>query len=115
VCNQETPKREAKGPSWTINACQYAEPEMLKWIRSARLRLAGHIVRRRESDPDTKSTFDLLLGERTVGRPKSRRIEEVEREIKGTGVKGWTRINGRKCWRRPRPKLDCRAKERGGG
>jgi hypothetical protein len=66
----------------------------------------------RESDPATKSTFDLLLGERTVGRPKSRRVEEVERELRGMGVKGWTRINGRKFWRRPRPKLGCRAKER---
>jgi hypothetical protein len=22
VCDQETPKREAKGPSWTISACE---------------------------------------------------------------------------------------------
>jgi hypothetical protein len=33
----------------------------------------------RESDPDRKSTFDLLLGKRTVGRPKRRWIEEEER------------------------------------
>jgi hypothetical protein len=31
----------------------------------------------RESDPARKSTFDLLLGERTFGRPKRRWIEEV--------------------------------------
>jgi hypothetical protein len=41
----------------------------------------------RESDPARKSTFDLLLGEKTVGRPKRRWIEEVERELKGMGVK----------------------------
>jgi hypothetical protein len=23
VCDQETPKREAKGPSWTISACEW--------------------------------------------------------------------------------------------
>jgi hypothetical protein len=23
VCDQETPKREAKGPPWTINACKW--------------------------------------------------------------------------------------------
>jgi hypothetical protein len=35
--------------------CQlYAEPEIMKWIRSARLRWAGHIVRMRESDPARK-------------------------------------------------------------
>jgi hypothetical protein len=34
----------------------------------------------RESDPARKSTFDLLLGERTVGRPNRRWIEEAERE-----------------------------------
>jgi hypothetical protein len=35
-----------------------------------------------ESGPARKSTFDLLLGERTVGRPKRRWIGEVERELK---------------------------------
>jgi hypothetical protein len=42
----------------------------------------------RESDPDRKSTFDLLLGE-MVGRPKRRLTEDVEREMKGTGVDDW--------------------------
>jgi hypothetical protein len=32
----------------------------------------------RESDAARKSIFDLFLGERTVGRPKRRWIEEVE-------------------------------------
>jgi hypothetical protein len=68
----------------------YTEPEIVKWIRSARLRWAGHIVRKRESDPARKSTFDLLLGERTVERPKR---------------------SGLKKWRRPRPKLGYRYKE----
>jgi hypothetical protein len=45
----------------------------------------------RESDPDRKSTFDLLLGKRTVGRPKRRWIEAVERELKGMDVKDWKR------------------------
>jgi hypothetical protein len=36
-----------------------------------------------------KSTFDLLLGKRTVGRPKKRWIVEMEREQKGMGVKNW--------------------------
>jgi hypothetical protein len=65
----------------------YAETEIVKWIRSARLRWAGHIVHMRESDQARKSTFDLLLGEKTVGTPKRRWIEEVERELKGMGVK----------------------------
>jgi hypothetical protein len=64
----------------------------VKWIRSARLRWAGHIVRKRESDLARKSTFDLLLGERIVGRPKRRCIEEVERDLKGMGVKDWKRL-----------------------
>jgi hypothetical protein len=70
----------------------YAEPEIVKWIRSARLRWAGDIVCMRESDPARKSTFDLLLGERTVGRPKRRCTEEVEKELKGMGVKDWKRL-----------------------
>jgi hypothetical protein len=41
----------------------------------------------RESDP-TRKSFDLLLGERMVGRPKRRWIEEVER----MGVKDWRRF-----------------------
>jgi hypothetical protein len=43
---------------------------IMKWIKSARLRWAGHIVCMREGDPARKSTFDLLLGERMVGRPR---------------------------------------------
>jgi hypothetical protein len=39
-----------------------------------------------------KSTFDLLLGERTVGRPKRRWVDEVERELKGLGVKDWKKL-----------------------
>jgi hypothetical protein len=46
----------------------------------------------KESDPARKSTFDLLLGERTVRRPKIRWIEEVERELKRMGVKDWKRL-----------------------
>jgi hypothetical protein len=46
----------------------------------------------RESDPARKSTFDLLLGERTVGRPKRRWTEEVEIELKGMGVKDWKKV-----------------------
>jgi hypothetical protein len=45
-----------------------------------------------ESDPARKSTFDLFLGERMVGRPKRRWIEEVERELKRMGVKDWKRL-----------------------
>jgi hypothetical protein len=45
-----------------------------------------------ESDTARKSTFDLLLGERMVGRPKRRWIEEVERELKKMGVKDWKRL-----------------------
>jgi hypothetical protein len=43
---------------------------IVKWIKSARLRWTGHIVRMREGDPARKSTFGLLLGERMVGRSR---------------------------------------------
>jgi hypothetical protein len=42
--------------------------------------------------PARKSTFDLLLGKRMVGRPKRRWIEEVETELKGMSVKDWKRV-----------------------
>jgi hypothetical protein len=67
----------------------------------------------KESDAARKSTFDLLLGERTVGKPKRRWIGEMERELKGMSVKDWKRLAlERDKWRRSRPKLGCRAKER---
>jgi hypothetical protein len=55
-----------------------------------------------------------------VGRPKRRWIEEVERELKGMGVrigKGWRLkgIYGRKLWRRQRPELGCRTNGRESG
>jgi hypothetical protein len=46
----------------------------------------------RESDPDRKLTFDLLLGKRMVGRPKRTWLEKVEKEVKGMGVKNWKRL-----------------------
>jgi hypothetical protein len=46
----------------------------------------------RESDSARKSTFYLLMGERTVERPKRRWIEEVKREVKGMSVKDWKRL-----------------------
>jgi hypothetical protein len=51
-----------------------------------------------------------------VVRPKRRWVEEVERELKGMGVKDckdscWKGINGRKLWRRLKPKLGYRPKE----
>jgi hypothetical protein len=67
----------------------YGEPEIEKRIRSAGLRVAAHIARMRESDSGRKSTVDLLLGERTVGRPKRRRTEAVERELKRKDAKDW--------------------------
>jgi hypothetical protein len=64
----------------------------VKWVKSARLRWAGRIVRIRESNPARKSIFDLLVVERRVGRPKRRWIEEVERVMKEMGVKDWKRL-----------------------
>jgi hypothetical protein len=46
----------------------------------------------RDSDRARKSTFDLLLGERTVGRHKRKWIEKVETELKGMGVKGLEKV-----------------------
>jgi hypothetical protein len=70
----------------------HAEPNIVKWTRSARLRWVGHIVRMRENNPARKSTFDLLLGGRTVGTPKRRWTDEVERELKGMGVNDWKNL-----------------------
>jgi hypothetical protein len=69
----------------------------VKWIRSAGLGWAGHIVHIRESDPAKRSTFELLMGERTVGRSKRRWTEEVERENvkkKKSHYMPWRRLGG---------------------
>jgi hypothetical protein len=79
----------------------YAEPEIVMWVRSARLRWAGHIVSMRESDPARELTFDLLLVEITVGRFKKSCTEDVEREQKGMGEKDWKRLaSERDKWRK---------------
>jgi hypothetical protein len=31
TCDQETPKREAKSPSWTISACEWTNAWMIVW------------------------------------------------------------------------------------
>jgi hypothetical protein len=35
---------------------------------------------------------NLLLSERTVGRPKRRWTDEMERELKGVCVKDWKKV-----------------------
>jgi hypothetical protein len=57
----------------------FGELKIVEWIRSARLRWAGHIVRIRVGDQTRKSTLELLLGERTVGRPKTDGLTSGER------------------------------------
>jgi hypothetical protein len=73
------------------------EFNIVKRIKSVRLTWAGHIARTTESCPAKQSTFDQLLDERKAERPKKRRIEEVEKDLKGMeeecgGGQGVTRL-----------------------
>jgi hypothetical protein len=62
-----------------------------------------------EDNTDKKVTFQKSFGSRRKGRPNSRRVNDIEVDLK-TG-REWVEkaANGRMCWRRPRPEESCSA------
>ncbi|GFX51630.1 craniofacial development protein 2 [Trichonephila clavipes] len=88
----------------------YKEPQVTQVIRSNRLRWLGHIWKSPENNQTRAYTFKNPMGSRTIGRPPTRWIDDVENDLKtlnilktGRELLRIVRIGRRELWRQPRP------------
>jgi hypothetical protein len=80
------------------NACR--EPDITSEIRKGRLRWLGHVERMAE-ERTMKNVFkDTQERKRSVGKPRKRRLDDVENNLKKMDVRGWKKIaKGRDAWK----------------
>lgn len=79
----------------------YGDTDVVKVIKSSRVRWLGHLFREKELDPCRKVTLTKIDGKRKVGRPPIRWMDSVEHDLKTVGVYGWRRkAEDRSEWRR---------------
>ncbi|KDR19558.1 hypothetical protein L798_06356 [Zootermopsis nevadensis] len=98
----------------------YNEPDVIKVLKTGRLRWLGHLYRASEAHPSKKVTFTNIEGTRKRGRPPIRWLDSVdstlsshlsfqilfytvEQDLKALGVQGWKRkaVNRdqwKHCW-----------------
>jgi hypothetical protein len=69
----------------------FGEPDIIKEIKSRRVRWLGHLFRTNENNPSRELTFTTLHGTRGVGRPPTRWLKSVKGDLRNTGVGIWKR------------------------
>jgi hypothetical protein len=93
----------------------YRSPDIIRAIKVARLRWAGHIQRMDRSEMSKRTMDCKLEGRRAVGRPKLRWIDGVVEDLRKLGMKSWwtvvTDSVGRVFYRKPMPAAGCRAND----
>ncbi|PSN47322.1 hypothetical protein C0J52_04429 [Blattella germanica] len=84
--------------TWAVGNTDRSRLEVFE--RARRVRWLGHILRKDEADPCKKLTLTSPYGTRRVGRPQLRWLDEVEKDIMETGIRGWrTGAQDRDVWR----------------
>jgi hypothetical protein len=82
----------------------------VKTVKLWRLKWLGHLARTNETSPLRKATFYNPKGTRRPGRPSLRWLDNVQKDIRILGIRGWkTKAPHRNLERRPRPTQVCRA------
>lgn len=80
---------------------KYGDPDILKVVKTSRIRWLGHIFRYEDNFPTKKVTFSKIEGKRRRGRPPTRWLDVVEIDLKTIGVNRWRAIaRDRTRWRR---------------
>jgi len=73
---------------------------IVKWIKGQRISWLGHLERMEEDRTPKKIFTQELEGTRRRGRPRKRRKEEVERDLKVLEVRRWRElVADRKKWK----------------
>jgi hypothetical protein len=66
----------------------YSSPNIIRMIKSRRMRWAGHVARIGE----TRNAYRILVGmpegTRPLGRPRSRRVENIKMDLREIGWDG---------------------------
>lgn len=75
----------------------YDELDIVKVIKTGRLRWVGHVFRMQELDPHRKLTLLKPEGTWHVGKSRLRWFESVGEDLKNTGIRNWRR--GVRNWR----------------
>ena len=72
----------------------YRSPNIVKVIKSRRLRWAGHVVRMEEVRRALKILTGTSKGKRPLGRPRRRSEDNIRISLKETGIntRNWFRI-----------------------
>jgi len=70
----------------------YRETGVTSEIRKISLRRLGHVERRPEERSVKKVFKNIPEGRRFVGKPRKRKMDDVENYLKGSGVTGCTKI-----------------------
>ena len=89
--------RRIFGPKWDENGewrrlhneelhSLYCSPNIVRVIKSRRLRWAGHVARMEEGRSAVKILTGKPIGKRPLGRPRRRREDEVRMDLKKMGV-----------------------------
>ncbi|PSN57033.1 hypothetical protein C0J52_01700 [Blattella germanica] len=69
----------------------HGDTDVVKVIKSSRVRWLGLLFSEKELDPCRKVTLTKIDGKRKVGRPPKRWMDSVEHDLKTVGVYGWRR------------------------
>jgi hypothetical protein len=95
-----------KGESWRIRANKEIEDilegaDIVKFIKSLRLRWCGHIERMNNERMSKKVMTTKMEGTRKRGRSRKRWIDEVEEDLKIMGTRNWHAVaKDRQEWRK---------------
>jgi hypothetical protein len=70
----------------------FAEPDIIRQIKSKRVKWLGHLFIANEYHSCRMLTFATLYGTRRVGQPPVRWLESIEEDLRNTGVGIWKRM-----------------------
>jgi hypothetical protein len=72
----------------------YSSPNIVKMIKSRRMRWAGHVARIGEGRDVYRVVVGKLEGKRSLGRPRRRWEDNIKRHLRETGIDGanWIRL-----------------------
>jgi len=77
------------------------QEDIIKFIKSQRLRWAAHVMRMENTRAGRKITERTPYKTRPVGRPRLRCMDQVEEDLKRMKIVGWrAKVEDRQEWNR---------------